>query len=122
MGFRCCILERPWLDVPSRYNSCRCALTSTKLRRTRPNNAACRTSPIKLPSICSSPAMCSSSTCSGRRWTAPLSGDRKSTHLNSSHRCTSYVDFCLIKIQHICPFTSLVPLKGEEHGEECAPP
>src|SRR5437762_9150817 len=38
---------------------------------------------------------------------APVRTDRKSTRLNSSHRCISYAVFCLKKKQSPCQFETL---------------
>src|SRR5437763_8746126 len=43
----------------------------------------------------------------GVKFTADSSGsDRKSTRLNSSHRCISYAVFCLKKKRHLSPATT----------------
>src|SRR5437763_13049228 len=43
----------------------------------------------------------------GERWAGNPNGDRKSTRLNSSHRCISYAVFCLKKntetLRFVCP-------------------
>src|SRR5437764_10660809 len=43
----------------------------------------------------------------------PQSGDRKSTRLNSSHRCISYADFCLKKKNVTAPPMS-APIKHQK--------
>src|SRR5437762_9978514 len=49
-------------------------------------------------------------------------GDRKSTRLNSSHRCISYAVFCLKKKKKITPASLLQPRGGACGHQILAPP
>src|SRR5437762_14184960 len=53
--------------------------------------------PICLRGACRRPRTAPPSPRAGRRRAARGEGDRKSTRLNSSHRCISYAVFCLKK-------------------------
>src|SRR5437762_1934586 len=104
-----CGPHRSLPSFPTRRSSdlgiiCRIRTAPRSCTTTTASTIACSTAAI--PDIS---RRCSIGTCAHRAIRSPISADRKSTRLNSSHRCISYAVFCLKKKKNIstCPYVLL---------------